>query len=57
MEHIPDNYEFGVPIINYEDEPVKYCPVCRKPCEKIYFSTYYGEVIGCDECIKEKRDD
>lgn len=29
------------------------CPICGKQCDEIYLNIY-GEVVGCDVCIKVK---
>ena len=34
-----------------EPEPSK-CPICGAECETVY-KDYYGDIIGCNECVKE----
>ena len=29
-----------------------HCPICYKECGTIY-KNMFGEIVGCDECIKE----
>lgn len=41
----PDYYD-------WQKDPV--CPVCGEVCDTIYYSDFYGGIVGCSECITKK---
>ena len=51
LEHpmIRNCEETGYPDRRRDEEPT--CPICGERCDTIY-KDQYGEVVGCDECIK-----
>ncbi len=48
-DYIRDAEMNGMP----SPDPVD-CPVCGERCETIYLKCY-GDVLGCDRCIKTKE--
>lgn len=46
---IRNTEQTGYPDRRKDDEP--FCPMCGDRCDTIY-KNRYGEIIGCDECIK-----
>lgn len=45
------NYEIYGNAEGVEEKAPK-CPICDKDAEKFY-KDFWGEVVGCDNCIKE----
>ena len=39
---------------NHHD-PVVVCPVCGRECEDLFVSVFNGDVVGCDQCIRNKE--
>lgn len=47
-DYIREAERYGVPEV-----PETICPICKRKCDD-YAYDFYGEICGCDKCVKFK---
>ena len=55
MKDLPDHPVIqAIEAKGYPEDP-KYptCPVCGQGCDRVYWSRFPVEILGCDACIEE----
>ena len=52
MEHIPGYDEWKT---REQEEPkAYYCPECGRVVEEYVYRNEFGDIVGCDRCLKAK---
>ena len=52
MEHIPGYDEWKTR--EQEEEPAYHCPECGRVVEEYVYKNEFGDIVGCDRCLKAK---